>query len=298
MPLKNKNRLSAVLEGNPYTFTPPQEKQAAFNAKIKISLKLPASQYLAPTLDYLQGSDYSQWQNRGPARVGRCSRALAAAKNVKKPFSKRLPGVLVSVLISLCQCLENEAVDAAIAEILLQRLQQALSAPAINSENSAAVAACLRGLSFSVSATHIQTAVDSVLHGGTSGAAIDIVNNRDPRHSPCPTATRWRQPTVFMELLAQHNEQAFIGVMSELLYQPAIREPFISAMRPSRSLRIIIKGNRCAPSAQPRSALATRLRAFNSESLTKAIDHCLSAQPRCTLVHLLRAPVSSCSPGM
>ena len=232
---KKQEQLKAVLEGNPYTFTPPQEKQAAFNAKIKVSLKLPASQYFAPTLEYLQGSYYSQWQNvalQGLADVA----ARWQQTDCQKALLKALPEVPVSVLVSLCQCLENEAIDALIAETLLQRLQQVLGASANSGENNATIAACLRGLSFSVSATHIQTAVDSVLHSGTPTDAVDIEVIATLATRLAPQLLSGGNPLVFMELLAQHSEQAFIGVMSELLYQPAIREPFLSGMRlPDRS---------------------------------------------------------------
>ena len=234
---KKQQQLSAVLEGNPYTFTPPQEKQAAFNAKIKVSLKLPASQYLAPTLDYLHGSDYSQWQTvalQGLADLTarwqqpECHQALLHA----------LPYVPTSVLISLCQCLENETIDAAITEVLLQRINHTLSAN--NSDNSseknATLAACLRGLSFSVAATHVQTAVDSILHGSTPDDTVDIEIIATLATRLAPQLINGGNPLVFMELLAQHSEQAFIGVMSEILYQPDIREPFLSGMRlPDRS---------------------------------------------------------------
>ena len=74
---RNK-QLSAVLEGNPYVFTPAPEKLAAFNAKIKVALKLPPSQYFSSTLNFLEDNDYSDWQNIPPAGYCRYSRPLAA----------------------------------------------------------------------------------------------------------------------------------------------------------------------------------------------------------------------------
>lgn len=232
---KKNEQLNAVLEGNPYTFTPATEKQAAFNAKIKVTLKLAPSQHYAAALDFLNSNDYNQWQNlalQGLADIA----ARWQQTETRSALLKALPELPAGVLISLCQCLENEAIDAPLTEVLLERIQQELSKTERSDESNAIVAACLRGLSFSVSASNIQQAVDAVLHSSDSSAPlnIEIIATLATRLSP--QLLCGGNPLVFMELLASHNEQAFIGVMSELLYQPAIREPFISAMRlPDRS---------------------------------------------------------------
>lgn len=223
---KKNEQLTAVLEGNPYVFTPPQEKQAAFNAKIKAALKLTPSQHYAPCLQYFAGDDYNDWQNlalQGIADVA----ARWQQSDCHSALIKALPQIPSAVLVSLCQCLEHEGIDLKLSEILSQRLQQAIDSSG-DDANHSVTAACLRGLSFSVSATLLQSAVDSVLHSGDQ-LNIEIIATLATRLAP--QLLSGGNPLVFMELLAKHSEASFIGVMSELLYQPALREPFLAAMR-------------------------------------------------------------------
>lgn len=235
---KKNEQLNAVLEGNPYTFTPATEKQAAFNAKIKVSLNLAPSQHYSAALNFLNSSDYNQWQNlalQGLADIA----ARWQQADTRSALLKSLPILPAGVLISVCQCLENEAIDALLTEVLLKRIQTELSKGDGNNESNAIVAACLRGLSFSVSVSNIQQAVDAVLHSCNAEMPLDIEIIATLATRLSPQLLSGGNPLVFMELLANHNEQAFIGVMSELLYQPAIREPFINAMRlPDRSEKL------------------------------------------------------------
>lgn len=228
---KKNEQLNAVLEGNPYTFKPAIEKQAAFNAKIKVALKLAPSQHYPASVDFLNSGDYQMWQNLALQGLADTAARWQQAE-VHSALLKALPELPAGALISLCQCLENEAIDAPLTEVLRARIQQELAKPASTEESNAIIAACLRGLSFSVSASKIQQAVDSVLHScGETDAALDIEIIATLATRLAPQLLSGGNPLVFMELLARHSEQAFIGVMSELLYQPAIREPFISAMR-------------------------------------------------------------------
>lgn len=220
---KNK-QLCAVLEGNPYVYTPTQEKQAAFNAKMKVTLQLPPSQFFTGTLKYLQSNDYQNWQElalQGIADVA----AQWAQPECQQALLKSLPSLPAEVFVSLCQCLENEAIDAELSAALAKRLdiEQQSSQP-----NPAIIAACLRGLSYSVAADIIQNAVDYTLHNSDE-LDIEVIATLATRLGP--QLLNGANPLVFMELLAQHPEPSFIGVMSELLYQPILREPFLSAMR-------------------------------------------------------------------
>lgn len=233
---KTGKQLQAVLEGNPYVFTPPPERQAAFHARIKVNLKLPASQYFDTAKYYLetavhQDKDRELWQAVGLQGLA----DIAVRWNKKDIYTNllnALPVLPVEPFASLCECLENEPVDAKIATAICQRLQQFSEAPA-ETANTKAIAAAVRGLSNSIATGMRRQALARLLSGEQAKASEVLV----------AMATRCGDDLIddsltlpFLEVLAQYPQDTFNRVMLDLLFQPHLRQAFLKAFRqPERS---------------------------------------------------------------
>lgn len=231
--------LQAVLEGNPFVFTPPPERQAAFHARIKLTLRQPPSQYYQPVQNYLTAGVMDPQARESWQDLGLQGFADVAVRWQKKdtygPLLKALPLLPAPVLTSLCECLENEAVDAKVATALVQRLEPLFNGQGntADDETSKLVAATVRALSNSI-ATGMRQQLLSRLIGSELAQAPEVM---------VAIATRCGddllEPSLtlpFLELLARYPQQTFNRVMADLLFQPHLRTALLTAFRnPERS---------------------------------------------------------------
>ena len=161
---RDGEQLEAVLEGNPYVFTPPPERQAAFHARLKASLQLPPSQFYDTAKYYLETAVHRQEEQELWQAVGLQGLAdIAVRWNKKDTYGfllKALPVLPAVPFASLCECLENEPVDAKVTAAICRRLEQLnegphegdpkndnLIAENVNADNAKTVAAAIRGFS-------------------------------------------------------------------------------------------------------------------------------------------------------
>ncbi len=233
-------QLEAVLEGNPYVFTPPPERQAAFHAHVKISLQLPPSQFYDTAHYYLETAvhkpdEVALWQ-----AVGLQGLADFAVRwnrdNHHGALISAIPALPLQPFSCLCECLENEPVDAKVAVALYGRLTQLLrdqSDADPKEDNARAIAAALRGLSNSVSTDVRQRAIAELLRSNATQIP-DVMVALATRCGDDLIAAPLTLP--FLEALATFPQDTFNRVMADLLYQPHLRRAFLSAFRqPHRS---------------------------------------------------------------
>lgn len=221
--VKEGKQLQAVLEGNPFVFTPTPERQACLHAKVKTLLQLPPSQHYQACCDYLQ-SDLQQWQQL--AVQGFADLAVRAAEHQAVLMSS-IPRLPNPALKSLALCLENESINGALCKVLGQRIEQ----ESLHSEtDSDLIAALVRAISRSQAVELRHKLLLRLLNNDTT----------QPLAIECLVAIATRchldltNPDVcsaFLESLAQHNQDTFNRVLTDLLFLPSIRPHLMAGFR-------------------------------------------------------------------
>jgi len=226
-------KLQAVLEGNPYAFTPAQGTQAAYNGIIKVRLGLPASDYLAPVVRYCQQPDDQQWQALGIQGF-----ADLAARWDKADHKPLLQAAILELpeapLLPLLEALEHQPVDHYLVQAIQQRLQH-------NSDQPALYCAALRAMASSPATGMRQQQITAALEQLQQAPFTEASANLELLVT---VAIRcWQdlqEPALcqaFLEALAAHaNQQQFTRIMGDLLTIPGMRAPLLTQLRnPERS---------------------------------------------------------------
>lgn len=226
---KQGKQLAAVLEGNPYVFTPTPERQAVMHAKAKQLLKLPASDHYLPATDYLT-SDLGQWQHLG--LQGIADLAVRWPQH-QAELALAIPKMPAEPLIHLGLCLENEAINGAISKSIQQRVEQELIETSLN---SGLIAALIRGVSQSQAMELRHRLLAKILESSASDS-VEIIAAIGTR---CGTDLAVPELCLsFLEALCQHDQQSFNRVMADLLFCAPIRPHILAAFRnPQRSERL------------------------------------------------------------
>jgi hypothetical protein len=140
----NGDKQEDPLKDNPFTFTPDQEKMAAFHARASLALKHPASPFYEPAHQYLSGvQGYDRWEDIGLQGLADiCARLdKPGTESMIETAIAELPPTPLSILSPL---LENESIGPDLSNVLAQRLTRAL---ANDEANPGLICALLRGLS-------------------------------------------------------------------------------------------------------------------------------------------------------
>lgn len=214
-------QLASVLEGNPYIFTPPPQRQASLHARINQLLGNPPSHYYAATAEYLRG-DTQQWQQlaiQGIAdlceRWGEHSAELAGA----------IATMPEQALIPFSQCLEDQTIGEMLGQALSDRLQGELKQP---QPNPNLLSALVRGLSQCRSLQIRQDALLMLLHS-SSAEILEVLVSIATR-----CTTELCNPAInqaFLEILSQQGQETFNRVLADVMFSPAIRQHILLAFQ-------------------------------------------------------------------
>ncbi|GAB3094845.1 DUF3549 family protein [Aestuariicella hydrocarbonica] len=252
---KQGEQLAAVLEGNPYVFTPTPERQAAIHARVNLLLNNPPSDFYAATCDYLN-SNLEAWHQLG---IQGLADVAVRWPEHQQTLIQAIASMPPAPLIGLCQCLENEAINGAVGKALHSRLLSSLTnfntedgLETANSETPLC-AALVRGLSQCRALELRQKALTQLL-------ASPAINHIEVLAA---IATRCAQdlcnPEIclpFLEALCLHGQQNFNRILADLLFCAAIRPHILAAFRQQQrsvELSIAIGGllNPQTPPADP-----------------------------------------------
>lgn len=220
-------KIDGALKDSPYTFTPREEKMAAFNALATYQLKLPASPYFDTAYQYFTGqTDIDNWQNlamQGVADVAVRLNELDELQGLIQTLSK-LPDLPFQTLGNFLECAQPAT---SLVEQLSQLLSNELQKPQPNSAN---VMACLRAASNSPAQGLLAGMVKQTLKQDCSRdiEILAVIGGR------CWTVLK--QPhlaNLYCEQLALNNagQQGFSQLLADVLYMPELREPVMQALR-------------------------------------------------------------------
>ena len=163
--------LNAVLDNNPYAFTLPEDRQAAFHAKISAALKRPASRFHQATVNYLENPSPDGWQNLG---IQGLADVTARWQDHRPLLLKALPVLPAPAFVGVAQLLEHEAIDAKLTETLINRLHKELEQEVAN---DSLVAAAIRGMSHSqAQGLRVQALIKAMAM--MAGAHVEVVRNQ------------------------------------------------------------------------------------------------------------------------
>lgn len=230
---QQNKQIQAVLENNPFVFTPTPEKQASINSHLKRVFKLPMSEHHQPAMNYLQAPESGLWQDlavQGLADV--CARWSETTEH--KALGNGISQLGSEPLKHLSQCLENEMLDEPLSKLFLQRLMDTLAGEDDNRTDI--LNSCLRALSQSQSASYRQAACQALL-AQPEALDVELLAALATRFGDCIS-----QPELcltYLECLAKAGDQAFVGMVGELLYHSQLRSNIWQALRsPERSERL------------------------------------------------------------
>lgn len=221
----------SALDHNPIIFKPSEQKLAAFNALVGNVMKRPASQYMTSAIDYLNTpSRYQHWQEvpyQGLADIAsRCDDPMFS-----QMLCDALPNLPPQTFCALCGCLENFAVNSAIASILLTKLRQSIEQQDVNMTIH-----CARGLSHAKGKGFQEQAMTALLASNLIKSELDIVVIIAARYWQLIDSTDCA--VAVLEALSVLNvaQSIFNQVFSDLVAIPSVRIHMHSALRyPQRS---------------------------------------------------------------
>lgn len=215
--VKEGKQLQAVLEGNPFVFTPTPERQACLHAKIKLLLQQAPSNHYEKAVDYLSG-DLNQWQELGIQGLADLSIRWQEHQDT---LVSAVPNMPAEPLKSLCLCLENESINGKVSKALVQRLNT-------ESGNSELCAGLIRALSRSQAADLRHKQLLQLL---TEQPPLDV-------EVLAAIATRCHLDLceanlcqAFLQKLAEQPQETFNRVMLDLLFLPLLRPHLLAVFR-------------------------------------------------------------------
>lgn len=215
--------LDAALQASGLLFEPAPERQASFHARSSLLLKRPTSEHFAKTLAYFEAPERVAWDQLALQGIA----DLAARwEEHRELLERRIPELAGPVFITLCQCLESEAIDHRIAGVIADRGRQVMAS---EDGNRAEIAAAVRGLSHSVARGLRQDFLQDLLtsKAASDGEILAAIGSRcaDDLESSELTAL-WLKA-----LSSTQSQNTFNLLLSDLMYLPAVRSAILDAVR-------------------------------------------------------------------
>ncbi len=225
------NQLSAdALKDNPHVFKPREDRMAIFHARLSRKLKQPVSRYYAHTREYLSGKQgWEQWNFLGFQGIADLVERLDEDDN-ESLLATAIRHLPQQPLEAVCQCLENTPCPLSIATGILQRCEHELS---LAHPIPSIPAHLIRAVCMSKSVTIRNQIVTMILQSPLAS---------DPEILGAIAARSWEwlshieNARLYLESLAQADQETFNHCLSDLLFMPGLREILLSVIRnPERS---------------------------------------------------------------
>ena len=221
-----------ILSDSPYTFTPLEEKLAAFNSKANKSLGRQASSYYHNALNYFIGEkDLNDWQSLGIQGVADLAERLNEGEDTRR-LIEVLPKLPEKPFMVLCSFLEHVEPTVGIAEALAQQIEYELEQKEPNIEK---ICACLRAASNCPARALLEQIVIKTLKNDCS-KKIEILAVISGRL--WQLLENSQICTLFVEQLAENDADysGFSQLLADAMFMPGLREHIMKALQcPKRS---------------------------------------------------------------
>jgi len=221
-----------ALKDNPFSFTPDQEKMAAFHATATLTTRQPASSYYQAAVDYFSGkTSLDDW-----ATIGYQGIADFVVRHNEADHESQLARIFdqlpATPLEAVCTFLEHIKSSQVLSDAIANRLSDAC-----NDENSSPnlVGALVRAISSSNDEQKKVAELSGVLNSpfGTEPEVIAALASRCWATLQHPELLK-----AFLETLAENKagQECFNRVMADLMFIPTLRALSLQQFRsPDRS---------------------------------------------------------------
>ena len=226
--LDNKNNPNNQLPENPFTFVPNQQQLADFNSIGRVELEMPLSKHLELVEEYLTNPELHDWRAvslQGIANFTASLHQVTLRQLMLRQFSTLAP----DMQYALCASLENHPIDEEISTLLINWYHQDV-------EDEKRLHSVLRGLCQSQAKAAVNSLISSVLNSenGQTSAALMLIAARHWQYMKESSILG-----LYVELLAICEDEPFIGLYSDLVQIPEIRETMLGVLRwPEKSLKL------------------------------------------------------------
>ncbi|HDZ16576.1 MAG TPA: DUF3549 family protein [Methylophaga aminisulfidivorans] len=224
--------IEGALKDSPYSYTPREDKMAAFNAQASSALKLSPSSYYADAKAYFSGEkSWDSWQTL--AMQGVADVAIKTDdKLLAKDIIKALPQLPPPPFQMLASFMENAQPSHALVEALQWRLKSELEQVM---PNTAEVTACIRAVSNSTSKDITESMIQAVLVNECSNN-IEVLAVIAGRCWERLAEAELCQSYVERLALNDAGYDGFSHILADLMFIPELRIAIMSALRnPQRS---------------------------------------------------------------
>ncbi len=205
-------------DDNPHGFTPREDRMAVFHAKISKKAGDSVSQFYAHARDYFAGKPgYDQWNFVGLQGIADVVARLDEENN-SQSLAQAIPHIPTTPFAALCSCLENNVLDKTLTQTIAERINKALK-----DENYVEVAAGIRGLSHSTDRETVISTIKSVLET-SSGHNVEVLASIAGRAWETLEDSTLRFSFLENLALCEAGQQAFDGIMADLLFLPGLRQ--------------------------------------------------------------------------
>ena len=221
-----------ALKDNPFSFTPDQEKMAAFHATATVTTRQPASSFYSPAQQYFQrGNDLQHWDQLGYQGI-----ADFVIRHQDDNNEANLAAVFNDLpdtpLEAACTFLEHIHPGNELSAAILQKLEQVTDAGEVSANQ---IGALLRAVSQCPDDQQKVTVLKQVL-SSKYGTEAEVIAALASRCWACLQYPDLLQP--FLETLAvnQAGQECFNRVMADLMFIPTLRALTLQQFRsPERS---------------------------------------------------------------
>ena len=212
------------LDNHPYSFTPDQNRQAAFNAKVKVALKQPASMHYEHVQAFFAGQiDADKWQELTVQGIADFSARIDQANN-ERDLINHLSDLSVQTLCAVGATLEHENISLNLTNKVIELQDQALA-----ENDREQVLNLLRCLTGSPAKQIVLAQLKKLLASAESNEEtlfIVIVGRF------WPYFTDKELLHLFFEKAATNtNKQLFGGLFVDLVAVPSVRDHVLSLLR-------------------------------------------------------------------
>lgn len=228
----NNDSSSEKLDNHPYSFTPDQNKQASFNAKVKVALKQPASMYYEHVQSYFNNEiSTDKWQELTVQGIADFAARIEDTNNESNLIAK-FDELTVQILSVLGGTLEHSTISTLLTTKLIE--QQNIALDSSDHEEVFHLLRCMAGSEakglVKEQLSHLLAQPDlneESLYLIIAGRFWDYLNDPELLN-------------LYFDKVAQHsNQQLFAGIFADLVAVPATRASLLGLLRdPNRTAAV------------------------------------------------------------
>jgi hypothetical protein len=226
--LDKQNNANNQLPENPFTFVPNQQQLADFNSIGRVELNIPLSDHFDVVERYLTHPERQDWRTVPLQGIADFTASIKQADR-KHLLLKQFSTLAPDMQHALCASLENHPIDEDISSLLINWYHQDV-------EDEKRLHSVLRGLCQSQAKAAVNSLISSVLFcaSGQTSAVLMLIAARHWQYLKESEIL-----TLYVELLAICEDQPFIGLYSDLVQIPEIREAMLGVLRwPEKSPKL------------------------------------------------------------